>query len=87
MSFVVAADDPGVHNWLDTTGLHEFAVGLRWQGISPNVKKPPQVSTRVVDAGQLSSTMPTAIRKVSAEQRAAQIRERQQGYDRRFVES
>lgn len=86
-SFVISPRDPGVHNWLDTTGLHEFTMGVRWQGLSPNVKTPPQVSTHVVNAGQLGTVLPPAIRKLSAEQRAAQIRERQQAYDRRFVES
>jgi len=86
-SFVIAARDPGAHNWLDTTGLHEFAAGLRWQGISSKAKTPPRVQTRIVDAGQLPQAMPAAIRKSSPEQRAAQIRERQAAYDLRFVQA
>jgi len=87
VSFVIAAHDPGVHNWLDTIGLHEFAVGLRWQGISASVGKPPHVSTQVVSESDLASVMPATIRKVSPAQRAAQISERQQGYDCRLNES
>jgi hypothetical protein len=86
-SFVIAPSDPGVHNWLDTLGLHEFSVGLRWQGISPTVKQPPHIETRVVDAKELPGTMSPAIRKVSSDQRAAQIRQRQETYDRRFAET
>jgi hypothetical protein len=82
-SFVIAAHDPGVHNWLNTMGLHEFSVGLRWQGISPNVKAPPHVDTHV---GGLS-LVPAAIRKITPDERAAQIRERQQTHDRRFAEA
>ena len=87
VSFVISASDPGVHNWLDTTGLHEFAVGLRWQGLSPDVRKPPRVSTRLVDSAALASALPAAIRKVTAEQRAEQLRARAQGYDRRLAET
>jgi hypothetical protein len=86
-SFVISAQDPGVHNWLDTTGLHEVSVGLRWQGISPNAKTPPRVTTQVVDASQLPPAISAGVRRVSPEQRAAQIRERQEAYDRRFVET
>jgi hypothetical protein len=86
-SFVIAAQDPGVHNWLDTTGLHEFVVGLRWQGISPNVKHPPQVRTQVANAEHIAGAIPAAIRKVSSEQRATQIRDRKEAYDRRFVDA
>jgi len=86
-TFVIAAKDPGVRNWLDTTGLHEFAVGLRWQGISPEVKEPPQVHTRVVAGTALAGALPPTIRKLTAAERAEQIRVRRQGYDRRFLES
>jgi hypothetical protein len=86
-SLVIAAKDPGVHNWVDTLGLHEFSAGLRWQGISPNAKRPPHIETRVIDAKLLPEAMPAKIRKVSPEQRAAQIRQRQETYDRRFVEA
>jgi hypothetical protein len=82
-SFIISANDPGVHNWLDTMGLHEFSVGLRWQGISPEVKTPPQVETRVGDA----SLVPATIRKVSAEQRAAQLRDRRETHDLRYIET
>lgn len=30
--FVIAATDPGVHNWLDTAGHHRGTVGVRWVG-------------------------------------------------------
>jgi hypothetical protein len=86
ISFVISAQDPGVHNWLDTMGLHEFAVGLRWQGISPNATKPPHVTTHVVDAGQLAGVMPAGIRKVTPEERAAQLHARQVSHDRRYIE-
>jgi hypothetical protein len=84
-SFVIAATDPGVHNWLDTMGLHEVAVGLRWQGIFENAKNPPHVETRVAAMPDLKTLLPVGIRTITREQRAKQLLERQQTYDMRFV--
>jgi hypothetical protein len=87
ISFVIAARDPGIHNWLDTTGLHEFSVGLRWQGISPSAKTPPHVSTHVFDGSALADRLPASVRRILPDERAAQLRERQQDHDRRNVET
>jgi len=86
-SFVIAAEDPGVHNWLDTMGLNELNAGIRWQGISPSVTEPPRVSVAVIGSGELSRSMPDGIERVTQAQRAAQIARRQQEYDRRFTEA
>jgi len=72
---VVGATDPGVANWLDTTG-HEFGVlQFRWTG-TPTA---PDVSVRVVARRALDDTLPAGCDRVTPEQRADTIRARQVG--------
>jgi hypothetical protein len=42
--FVIAHEDPGVPNWLDTTGYSEGLMSLRWA----YPKSTPTVATKVV---------------------------------------
>ncbi|MEZ5734194.1 MAG: DUF1214 domain-containing protein [Novosphingobium sp.] len=86
-TFVLAATDPGVHNWLDTMGLHEFHAGFRWQGIAPSERKAPAVITKLVKISELAGALPDGVSMVTASQRAKQMLERQRAYDRRFVDS
>jgi hypothetical protein len=37
ISYVVSVRDPGVHNWIDTVGLHDGWFLLRWQGLPDGV--------------------------------------------------
>lgn len=86
-SFVIARRDPGVYNWLDPMGLHEFAVGYRWQGLPKSIAKPPRLRVKLVAEAELAAALPSGIRKVSPFERAAQRARRQQEYDRRYIES
>ena len=36
-TYVIAQTDPGVANWLDTTGLHDGFGIMRWQNIPPEM--------------------------------------------------
>jgi hypothetical protein len=75
LRIVVAADDPGVANWLDTTG-HRFGVlQLRWTGM-PSA---PDSSVRVVPLSALSDALPPLTQHVTPAERAATIRARQIG--------
>jgi hypothetical protein len=85
-TFVVSARDPGVHNWLETMGLHELHVSFRWQGISPDNVKAPKIAARRVKLAALAA-LPAGIRRVTMTQRAELLVERQKTYDRRFAES
>ena len=72
---VIAATDPGVPNWLDTTG-HEFgALQFRWTG----TPAAPDVSVRVVARPALDDALPPSSPRVTPEQRAEAIRTRQAG--------
>jgi hypothetical protein len=72
---VVAASDPGVRNWLDTTG-HRFGVlQCRWSG-GP---LPPHVVVTVVPEAALFEILPAPVERVTPEERSAAVRARQIG--------
>ncbi len=72
---VVATTDPGVHNWLDTTGHHSGSLQCRWSGGT----ECPQVSVTRVPLTSLEQVLPAAVARVTTAQRAATIRTRQIG--------
>ena len=72
---VVAVSDPGVRNWLDTTG-HRFGVlQCRWTGGS----LPPHISVTVVQEAALFETIPSPVERVTPQERSAAVRARQIG--------
>ena len=72
---VVAATDPGVHNWLDTTGHRSGSLQCRWSGGT----ECPEVSVRRVALASLERVFPVEVARVTPEQRAATVRARQIG--------
>ena len=54
VSVVISRSDPGVHNWLDTCGLHEGYFFVRWQGL-PSAVEPPEPTIEVVRVGESQS--------------------------------
>ena len=75
LRLVVAAADPGVHNWLDTTGHLTGVLQFRWSG----TKSAPEFSARIVAAGSLDDALPTDVARSTPEQRAEAVRARQVG--------
>jgi hypothetical protein len=71
---VVAGTDPGVFNWLDTTGLERGVLILRFCEAADAV--PP--SCRVVNVSTLADELPGA-RRCTADERRAQIAARREG--------
>jgi hypothetical protein len=77
---VLAADDPGVHNWIDT---QRFAEGyLTFRAIGSRTM--PDVTTRVVPVSELSSALPADTRWVSAAERVSQLHARFDAIRRRY---
>lgn len=76
---VVSASDPGVPNWLDTSGYAKGVVQGRWTGCDsqpiPTVKK--------VAVDQVRANLPAGTTVVTAEQRQAIVRERRAAYQLR----
>src|SRR5207247_1570169 len=58
-TYVVSAVDPGVHNWIDTSGTHEGILTLRWAEF-PGGRPGPDLraDSRLVRRGQLRAPRP-----------------------------
>jgi hypothetical protein len=78
---VIAHQDPGIPNWLDTVGHPRGVVIIRWVMVSHR----PQPLTRVVPFSQLADVLPDATRKVSPQERAAALARRRKGVARRLA--
>lgn len=72
---VVAARDPGVRNWMDTTGYRAGVVQCREIGSI----EAPALSTRVVPLASLRGHLPPGTVFVSPAERAAALDERRRG--------
>jgi len=81
--YVVAHEDPGVPNWLDTTGLSEGFLAVRWTYPTPPARMP---ETRVlkVRRDDLRAHLPAGTRTVSPVERRERIRVRQAHVQRRY---
>jgi hypothetical protein len=85
-TYVIAAQDPGVHNWIDTDGLPEGILTLRMAEFPEGGARPDlSARGRVVKLDRLDTELPDAPR-VSADQRATQLAERRTAYLRRLPE-
>ena len=71
---VVAAEDPGVLNWLDTAGHRQGMILYRW--VWPTSSEIPQPHSRVVRIDTLDALLPPGTARVSPSERAATIRRR-----------
>jgi hypothetical protein len=85
-TYVIAAQDPGVHNWIDTDGLLEGILTLRMAEFPEGGARPDlSARGRVVKLDRLDAELPDAPR-VGADGRAAQLAERRTAYLRRLPE-
>jgi hypothetical protein len=75
--FVVSAEDPGVHNWLDTMGLERGVIILRlWRAANPGA--PTAELVKRAELGEWS----TATKRCTPDERRVQIAERREGVAR-----
>lgn len=85
-TFVIAGQDPGVHNWIDTCGLSDGHLTLRMAEFPEGGAREDLSATgRVVHLDDLDKALPEAPR-VDAAGRAAQLAERRAAYLRRLPE-
>lgn len=85
-TYVIAPEDPGVANWIDSDGLREGILTLRmaeFGGDGP--KEDLGAHGRVVKLDALEKEVPT-LRRVSAQERATELAERRAAYLRRLPE-
>ncbi len=82
---VVAHEDPGVPNWLDTTGHREGFLTPRWTySETPPPDEWPSIRMKKVPLAELRQHLPPETRVVTPEERREQIRIRAEHVQRRF---
>lgn len=85
VTYVVAPRDPGVANWLDTSGLHQGYVNIRWQQTSPQADAAGLLkSVVVVKLHDLAKALPAGAMAVSAFDRATRLQARAIDYEARL---
>ena len=77
---VISHEDPGYPNWLDPCGHDEGYVVFRWIGADHC----PRPTCQQVRAGDLRRSLPAGLKRITPQQRRAQLRSRHIGTSRRF---
>jgi hypothetical protein len=83
-TLVVSRQDPGVANWVDTVGLHEGSIMVRWQNLPANrpANGGPTITAQVAKLANLASVLPAGTRYVTAAERQL-LAARLAGYQQR----
>lgn len=72
---IIAAEDPGVPNWLDTAGYRSGTIGLRWNHPSDS----PDPTVTLIPLGDVRSHLPADTLVVTPAERDAALRRRREG--------
>jgi hypothetical protein len=82
---VIAHEDPGVHNWLDTTGQPVFFMSPRWAySKTPEPPDWPTISMKVVKRKDVLASLPPDTKRVTPEERRQEIAVRQRHVVKRY---
>lgn len=85
-TYVIARQDPGVANWIDTGSLREGWFQLRWQNV-PAGGTPDASAPRLVTLAALAGALPEGVAMADLAFRQQQIRERVAGMALRTAEA
>lgn len=80
ITYVIAARDPGIANWLDPSGNGSGIMTLRWQGLPDGVN--PDLAIREIRKAPLAA-LPASMARITPAQRRKQLQERAASYWRR----
>ena len=85
LRWILAHRDPGVPNWLDTTGHREGYMSPRWSySETPPKERWPTITATKVSFDDIRRHLPDGVRTGSPEERREQIRVRQEHVQRRY---
>jgi len=87
-TYVFSIGDPGVHNWIDTLGLHETLFMNRWRLLPQTPSGPggePTAKCELVKLADLDKALPAGTMRVNAEQRRQQVTQRLAAFQRRYT--
>ena len=83
---VVSEQNPGVHNWVETTGHRKGFLQFRWQRVSRELTEADGPVVELADVGEVPGLLPFyADNAINAEQWRARIALRQQQIQNRMV--
>ncbi len=83
LRFVIAQRDPGVPNWVDTTGDPVGFMAPRWT-YTAKPERLPTIQASKVRFDEIRAHLPADVRRVSAAERRERIRVRQAHVQRRY---
>jgi len=85
--FVISLTDPGVHNWISSSNLHEGTMMLRWQNLPATAPASgaAAVSTELVKLADLPAKLPAETVWLTRSERINELQNRTQGYLRRVA--
>ena len=84
LRFVIAHEDPGVANWLDTTNQPEGYMTARWAYKEKPKDNLPWATAKKVKVTEIMQHLPTNALTITPEQRRAAIAIRQEHVQRRY---
>jgi len=84
LRYVIAHRDPGIANWLDTTGHREGFMAVRWAYSHKPKDNWPWATARRVPLADIDQHLPPATARVTPQQRRAAIAVRQEHVQRRY---
>lgn len=84
-TYVVSRRDPGVANWMDTDGLREGCMAMRWEGMHAPAADPNDAikSVELVKLGAVRSELPADFPSVGPAERSAELAGRRLDYGSR----
>lgn len=83
--WVVAHNDPGVPNWVDTSGLDHGYLTIRWSYPTPPPKDDwPTLKVKKIAASEIEAAFPAHTRQVDAKERGQNILIRHRHVQRRY---
>ena len=84
-TYVLSRRDPGVANWMDTVGLLDGGMAMRWEGINAPEAGPNAAikSVKLVKLNALRSELPANFPSVSAAERSSEVARRRADYEAR----
>lgn len=82
--YVIAHEDPGVANWVDTTGQPEGYMAVRWAYPEKPMDNPPWASGKKVKFKDIATYLPPETKWITPEERRKQIAIRQEHVQRRY---
>jgi len=86
LRYVISEQDPGIANWLETTGHSRGVTMLRWQRLSRSLGPEDGPRVELVKADELFDVVPQLeAQRVTPSEYTARIRARQEGVARRML--